>query len=159
QTTGTGNITVTADSMSLSTANAIDGANDVTIQPYTSGTSVGVGSSATCGGSCGLLLNDTTLGDIAYGSATIRDNTKTGVMDINTGYTFPNAPVAFETGQGAITINAALASNAASGNTVTFSSSGEIVANGGVTTQGGNVTLDSDYSLGGGAIVMNSGSG
>src|SRR5205085_884220 len=73
----------------------INSATGLTIRPYTSGTTIGVGTAA--GG--GLNLTDTSLGFMNWSSTnylTVGDNTA-GALTINTGYSFAK-PVTFISG-------------------------------------------------------------
>ena len=118
-----GGLTLILNQLSLSSGTSItDSSGNITIKPYNSATSVGVGTTATCGSSCGLLLTDTDLGYLTYGSLTIGDGTNTAAMDINTGYTFAN-PTTFTTNGGSnkITLDSSVTSSASSATAFTFS--------------------------------------
>jgi filamentous hemagglutinin family protein len=111
QTTGTGNIVVTTDGLTLGAANAVSSARNLTIQPYTAGTSIGIGSSA--GGT--LALSDTTLGDLAWGSGNLLSigSVTAGAVTVNTPTTFAS-PLAVVSGSGAdITLAGTLTSTSA----------------------------------------------
>ena len=115
----TGTITLNADSLSLSGL-SIQTTGNLQIKPYTSGTTIGVGS-----GTGNLSIDDTALGTFTYGSLTI-GGTNAGAMDIDSGYAF-TAPVTFQTGSGAdITLDGALASSA-TGTAVTLAAGHDFV--------------------------------
>jgi filamentous hemagglutinin family protein len=109
QTTGTGSITLITDSISLGVVNTINSATALTLRPYTSGTSIGVGTAA--GG--GLNISDTMFGEMAWGSTnylTVGDSTA-GALTLNTGYSFAK-PVTFLSGSASdITIGGQLTSS------------------------------------------------
>ena len=126
QTTGSGDITVIADDLSLGTADAINSANDLTIRPYTAGTPLGVGTAA--GGT--LVLSDALLGNLAWGSGhtlTLGGATA-GATTVATGFVFAN-PLAIVSGTGAdITLAAPLTSSSSlTGPTLTLSAGGNFV--------------------------------
>ena len=107
-------------------ANAIDSAGDLTIRPYTAGTTLGVGTAA--GGT--LALSDALLGNLAWGSGhtlTLGGATA-GATTVSTGFVFAN-PLAIVSGVGAdITLAAPLISSSPfAGPTLTLSAGGNFV--------------------------------
>ncbi len=114
-----GAITLIADSLSLSNE-TIDTAGTLTVKPYTSGTTVGIGT-----GTGNLSIDDTTLGTFTYGSLVL-GGSNAGAMDIDSGVTFAS-PVTFQTGSGHdITLGGALDSSA-SGTAFTLASGGNFI--------------------------------
>ena len=115
-----------ADSLSLSATNAINSANDLTIRPYTAGTTLGVGTAA----AGTLALSDSLLGNLGWGSGhtlTLGGATA-GATSVNTAFAFAN-PVAIVSGAGAdIALAAPLISTSPfAGPTLTLAAGGNFV--------------------------------
>jgi len=126
RTSGGGAVTVRTDSILLNAANNINSIDNLTILPYTAGTTVGLGAGAGT-----LSLTTAYLGDIAWGAGKLLTigGTVAGDMDINTAYTFAN-PAAFVTGAaGDITVNGALASSVGSGTSLILASGKNFINN------------------------------
>ena len=138
QSTGTGDITLTIDTIDLSSVN-IQGLSQLTINPLNMGTTIGLGNSAT-----GTLnLDATELGNIADGFSgiTIGNNT-TGAIDINA-VTF-NDPVTI--------IGSSINIEGLNGGTNPVSlnaNTGNIIDTSSGTDITGNVTLDGNLQPGG----------
>jgi filamentous hemagglutinin family protein len=98
-TTGTGRITLAADSLALNAANAVSSASDLAIRPVTSGTALAVGSAA---GSSGLALDDAELARLAWGAGgtLTLGAANAGPTTVHTGHVF-DRPVAIVSGAGA----------------------------------------------------------
>ena len=104
-------------------ASTINAAGNVSFAPYTSGTSMGVGSAA----AQTLNITDSIINSISSGSLTFGSNT-TGAMDINASSTFAE-PVTFKNGSGHdITVDGVITSSAA-GNAVVIASGNNFVNN------------------------------
>jgi filamentous hemagglutinin family protein len=157
---GTGSLTLSADTMSFASSSTIQGNSALLIQPLTAGTTIGLGDSA--GGT--LNLDNTELGYLhdGFSSITIGRSDGSGAVDVRS-HSF-NDPLTIRTpvGAGNITVNGALATGSASqagsitlqaGNNVTLAASSSI------TTQGQAVTLDADADASTvGTVTLNSGS-
>jgi hypothetical protein len=115
----TGSVTLIADKLSLADE-TVTTTGTLTLKPYTSGTSAGVG---TGGGN--LTIDDAMLGTFSYGSLVI-GGSNAGAMDIDTGVTFA-APVTFQTGSGPDITLAAPLDSSASGTAFTLASGGNFV--------------------------------
>ena len=126
-TTGSGNITVAADSVALNAARAIVSATDLTIRPATNGTALVVGS----GPAGALTLSDAALANIDWGSANTLTlgGTGTGAATIATGHVFAK-PLVVATGTGAdITLASPLTSTASGGGPVVVLDAGRNFVN------------------------------
>ena len=118
QTTGTGDVTLLADSLALGAANTVSSAAALTIRPLTTGTSVGIGNTAP--GS--LSLSDAELGELSWSGLLTIGGANAGATTIDTAFAFPGA-LAVVSGAGAdITLAAPLSSTSgATGPTLTLS--------------------------------------
>ena len=108
--TGSGRISVAADSVAFGAARAIVSASDLTIEPATNGTPLVVGS----GPAGALTLSDAALANIDWGGAATLTlgGSGTGAATIATGHVFAK-PVVVVTGSGAdLTLAAPLTSSA-----------------------------------------------
>ena len=91
--TTTGNITLITNDLSINTL-AVNTTGNITIAPYASGGTVGVGS-----GSGNLSVTNAILGDLSGYSTLTIGSTTAGAMDINTSTSF-SKPLSFITGGG-----------------------------------------------------------
>jgi filamentous hemagglutinin family protein len=114
-TMGTGNITVNTDTMTLAVASNINSAGDVTVQPVTNSTTIGVGA-----GVGTLIVNDA---DLTWGGTLTLGNSASGNMDINPTASFAN-PVSFLAGGGSVTLDGAVTSTSASAGTTVLLDAG-----------------------------------
>jgi len=134
------------DSLAIDSANTtISTGGNLTFIPYTTGTSVGVGSAS----SGSLQLPDDLLTSLTYGTLTL-GGSNAGVVDINTTTTFTN-PTTIISGAGSdITLDGALASSA-SGDAVTLASGHNFINTAGATpidlTGGGRFLIYSTNPL------------
>ena len=131
-TSYSGNLLLTADTVSLGTGTSIRTSGNLTIAPYTSGTTVGVGSGSGTLGITGTYLGYMNLSSAA--SLTIGSNTA-GAMDINYSTSFP-APVTFTTNGAAITLDSNLNSSGKA-----FAFSNPVALGTDVTLNSGSATI------------------
>ena len=92
-----GNITLVDDSMNLATTTSIQTSGNLSIHPYTAGTSVSFGGSTST-----LNLTDTYLGYMNLGSVnslSIGDSSNTGALTINSALSY-SKPITFITSSG-----------------------------------------------------------
>jgi hypothetical protein len=132
ETTGSGNVTVMTNTLTLSAANDINSIGNLTIQPETANTTVGIGTGA---GTLSLPNNDFSLGYLAWGAGKTLTigGANAGAMDINTVATFAN-PAVFETGStGNIILDNTLTSSVGSGNSLVLASGQNFINNVGAT--------------------------
>ena len=153
-----GNITLTENSLSLTSVPTIQTTGNITVNEHTAGTTIGVGTNAT--GS--LNLNDTFLSDLSsYNTLTIGDS-NAGAIDINTATTIANKNLTVS-GDGTIYLDKSgdtspqtLTKNGGGTTTLTLEAGTDIVDNGAISSSGSsnllNVLFDSDTLNGGGAI-------
>jgi len=133
--TTTGNITLIANDINSGVNSlAVTTTGNITIKPYTSGTTVGVGSGA---GSLNVTTSDITL--TWGGTLTIGDATNTAAMTINDATSFP-AAVAFTTNGANITLSSNMTTG---GYALTFNDPVVLGANRILTTAGGAVNFNS----------------
>ena len=147
QTTSTGNITVSTDTIALAQANDINSVGNLTIYPHTNTNTIGVGT-----GTGVLALTDTYLGYLTWGTGktlTIGDATNTSAIDINSAFTFPKA-VQFTTNGGNITLDTGVTDSLASGTAITFNNPVVVNATDTVSTSNGNILFSS--TVDGGAL-------
>ncbi|WP_256995309.1 two-partner secretion domain-containing protein [Gloeomargarita lithophora] len=150
-----GNITITADQMEL-TSGIIGSTGQLLIQPLNTATTIGIGTGAT-----GTLNLDTTeIGRLANGFSliTIGSATGTGNIDIRTAQFKDNVIIRTPLGAGNINLNGALSTGSGTETgTITLQAGNNIIGNTGssITTQGKDITLNSDRdSTNGGAIEL-----
>ncbi|HMP01703.1 MAG TPA: YDG domain-containing protein, partial [Gemmatales bacterium] len=128
QSTGSGSIAINADTLLLASANNINSVSNLTIAPYTAGTTVGIGT-----GTGTLSLSNTFLGYLNWGSDKLLTfgDVNTGGMNINTSGVFTK-PVALETASaGDIFLNSTLSSPVASGTSLVLASGKNFINNAG----------------------------
>ncbi len=150
-----GAITLTGDSIDLlGGANSVSSTGALTLQPVTAGVSIGVGT-----GAAGTLsIDDTDLAALANGfsSITIGRSTGTHAITVNA-HTFTDPVTLRASGAGgAITVNGALATGSAAGETgaiILTSGSGGISLNAGLSTTNQAITLNA----GTGTLTQNAG--
>lgn len=155
QTTGSGSITISTDSIKLSQANDINSIGNLTVAEYTATTPITVGS-----GASGLVLSDTTLGYMTWGSGktlTIGD-TNAGNMTVNSADTaLLNTGNLTLISNGSVTLTALAAKSSGGTSTLTAQAGTDIIDNATIASSGGgnllNVLFDSNYAAGGGAIT------
>jgi len=148
-----GNVLLEANTLTLSSThatNTIETTGGITIEPYTSGNTVGVGS-----GSGNLSITGTDLGyfNLSSASSLTIGSTSTGAMDINYSTSIPT-PTTFTTNGANITLDSSMTT---SGKALTFNDPVIVNGNYTLTTANGNVTFAStvddtsgdsgDYSL------------
>jgi len=128
QTTGSGNVTVMTNTLTLNAANDINSIDNLTIQPETANTTVGVGTGA---GTLSLPNNYFSSGYFAWGAGDTLTigGSNAGTMDINTTSTFAN-PAIFMTGStGNIILDNTLTSSVGSGTSLILASGQNFVNN------------------------------
>jgi filamentous hemagglutinin family protein len=154
-----GDITLIADSIDASALGGITTTGNVTFQPYSAATTVGVGS-----GTGTLAITDALLADTTFGGTLTIGASNSGDMDIHSGSAILNqGNVTFLSG-GDIALDSSLAKTAGNDASLAFEAYRNITINPGAlissTSHKLNVTLDADaQSNNSGAIYMDTGSG
>jgi filamentous hemagglutinin family protein len=123
-----GQLTLIENSINVA-GTSIATTGNIDIEPSTVVASVGVGSSANCGGSCAVTYSDALIGSLTYGSLKIGDNNFASSLDFNYSGTFNN-PLGLFSG-GSVTLDSAINSSAAGGSTaaVTIDAAGGFLIN------------------------------
>jgi trimeric autotransporter adhesin len=139
-----GNITLTADTVSFGTGTAISTTGNMTIAPYTTTTAVATGGSTTS--STSLALTDTYLGYLSgESSLTIGNANDTGTLTLNA-HSGWNAPVTFLTkNTGAISV--AGDQTATGSGSLTFTG-GPVALTGNITTANQTIAFNPAVTLG-----------
>ena len=135
QTTGSGNVTVMTNTLTLNTPNDINSIGNLTIQPGTANTTVGVGTGA---GTLSLPNIYFSSGYLAWGAGDTLTigGSNAGNMDINTTATFANPAVFMTRSTANITLDNTLTSSVASGTSLTLvagQNGGDFINNVGAT--------------------------
>ena len=149
QTTGTGAISLTANSLDFTASNAVNGVANVAIAPSTVSTAIGVANDSET-----LNIDSGILGGITAGSLTIGNSSDTGPMTLSA-YSSSAQPTSFVTGNsGSITVSG---NQTATGNG-SFSFTGPTTLSANLTTANQNITFNSAVTLGA-SDTLNAGSG
>ena len=133
-TAGTGDITFSTDQIFLTSGTTISGTGSLTIQPITSGTTIGVGGGA---GTLNIAATEWGYFQDGFSSITIGNNTA-GAITIGGATTF-NDSVTLLTGS-TIAINAAVTA----GGDLTLQSIGSVTATGDFYLNGGDLIVDAE---------------
>jgi hypothetical protein len=144
------NLNFIADTFNLGgtiTSAASGAGRNISISPYTASSTIGVGDSATCGGSCNISYNDAFINNITSNVASITfGNNTSGPVDINTGAIFSKS-LSIISGDN-ITLHQSLIENVSSGTIdVLLKAVGNIIVSGNIINSGigkMNITLNSD---------------
>ena len=145
-----GNLTLTADTVSFGTGTSIQTSGNITVKEYTANQTIGVGT-----GTGNLALTDTYLGYFTFGSGktfTIGD-ANAGAIDINSANTLLNTGNVTYISGGSITVDHAISKTAGATDALTLQAGTNIIQNNTISGASGyalNVIMDSDYANGAG---------